>query len=55
MFSIDMYFDEREEYLRMMKRLPTHFIDGYHKIIGVTMVKHHIQLKDGSKPMAQKL
>ena len=55
MLFTDLSLDERKEYLHMMKRFPTLFIDGYHKIIGVTVVEHHIQLKEGSKPMAQKL
>ena len=55
MLSKDLSLDERKEYLHMMKRFPTLFIDGYHKIIGVTIVEHHIQLKEGRKLVAQKL
>ena len=55
MLSLDLSLDERKDYLHMMKRFPTLFIDGYHKITGVTLVEHHIQLKEGSKLVAQKL
>ena len=51
MLSTNLSPDERKEYLHMM----TLFIDGYHKIVGVTVVKHHIQLKEGSKSVAQAL
>ena len=55
MLSTNLSLDERKEYLHMMKRFSTLFIDGYHKITGVTVVEHHIQLKEGSKSVAQKL
>ena len=55
MLSTNLSLDERKEYLHMMKRFPTLFINGYHKITRVTIVEHHIQLKEGSKPVAQKL
>ena len=42
MMSTNLSFDESKEYLHMMKRFPILFIDGYHKITGVIVVKHHI-------------
>ena len=43
--------------MHMLKRFPptTLFIDGYNKIQGVSAVEHCIKLKEGSKPIAQKL
>ena len=55
MLSTDLSFDKQEEYLCMLKRFPTLFIDGYNNILGVSMVEHRIKLKEGSKPIAQKL
>ena len=55
MLSTDLSFDEREEYLCMLKRFPMLFIDGYNKILGVSMVGHCIKLKEGTKPIYQKL
>ena len=55
MLSIDLSLDEREDYLCMLRRFPTLFIDGYNKIQGVSVVEHCIKLKEGSKPIAQKL
>ena len=55
MLSTDLSLDERKEYLHTLKRFPTLFIDGYHKITRVAVVKHHIQLKEGSKLVPQKL
>ena len=52
MMSIDLSLDEREEYLCMLRRFPTLFIDGYNKIQGVSVVEHRIKLKEGSKPIA---
>ena len=55
MLSIDLSLDEREDYLCMLRRFPTLFMDGYNKIQGVSVVEHCIKLKEGSKPIAQKL
>ena len=55
MLSIDLSFNKREEYLCMLRRFPTLFIDGYIKILVVSVVEHCIKLKEGSKPIAQKL
>ena len=55
MLSIDLSLDEREDYLCMLRRFPKLFIDGYNKIQGVSVVEHRIKLKEGSKPIAQKL
>ena len=52
MVSNDISFDKREEYLR---RFLLVFVDGYNKILRVLMVKHHIKLKEESKPITQKL
>ena len=39
----------------MLRKFPTLFIDSYNKIQGVSIVEHRIKLKEGSKPIAQKL
>ena len=44
MISTKLSSNEWDNYLNMVKRFPTLFIDGYNKIEGVSMVEHHIHL-----------
>ena len=39
----------------MLANFTTLFIDEYDKITGITAAQHHIKLKEGSKPVVQKL
>ncbi|MCO5558615.1 hypothetical protein L7F22_012201 [Adiantum nelumboides] len=39
----------------MLEDFPRLFIEGYDQITGVTVVQHHIKLKEGSKPTVQRL
>ncbi|MCO5554912.1 hypothetical protein L7F22_008450 [Adiantum nelumboides] len=39
----------------MLEGYPRLFIDGYNQITGVSMVQHHINLKDEAKPVVQRL
>ncbi|MCO5597414.1 hypothetical protein L7F22_051491 [Adiantum nelumboides] len=55
MLCADLCEEERTRYLQMLKGFPTLFIDGYDKITGISIVQHHINLKEGSKPTVQKL
>ncbi|MCO5584050.1 hypothetical protein L7F22_037972 [Adiantum nelumboides] len=41
--------------LHMLKIFSTLFTDGYDKITGTSIVKHHINLKEESKPIVQRL
>ncbi len=47
--------EEREPYLAMLRSHSSLFISEYEHITGVTIIKHHIHLKEGNKPVAQRL
>ncbi|MCO5610711.1 hypothetical protein L7F22_064952 [Adiantum nelumboides] len=57
MLFADLCEEECMRYLQMLSvtGFPTLFIDGYDKIIGISVVQHHINLKEGSKPTVQRL
>ncbi|MCO5555945.1 hypothetical protein L7F22_009489 [Adiantum nelumboides] len=51
----DLTQEEKQAYLAMLEGYPRLFIDGYDQITGVSVVQHHINLKDGAKPVVQRL
>ena len=55
MLSKDIKEEEREGYVNVLKKHASLFISDYTHITGVTAVKHHIHLKEGSKPVVQRL
>ena len=55
MLSSELSDKERKDYVSMLANFTTLFIDEYNKITGITSVQHHIKLKEGSKPVVQKL
>ncbi|MCO5593263.1 hypothetical protein L7F22_047271 [Adiantum nelumboides] len=55
MLAKDLTQEEREAYLAMLEGYPKLFIDGYDQIARASMVQHHINLKEGAKPMVQRL
>ncbi|MCO5594992.1 hypothetical protein L7F22_049029 [Adiantum nelumboides] len=55
MLTKDLTQAERQAYLAMLDGYPKLFIDGYDQIARVSVVQHHINLKDGAKPMVQRL
>ena len=55
MLSPELSNEERIKYMTMLKGFSTLFIDSYDKITGVSVVEHHIRLKEGVKPKVQKL
>ena len=55
MLSSELSDKEHEDYVSMLTNFTTLFIDEYDKITGITVVQHHIKLKEGSKPVVQKL
>ncbi|MCO5574642.1 hypothetical protein L7F22_028431 [Adiantum nelumboides] len=55
MLANDLTQEESRAYLAMLEGYPKLFIDGYDQIIGVSVVQHHINLKDGAKPVVQQL
>ena len=55
MLSKDLAQDEKEAYMGMLRRYSKIFIFDYNHIRGVTVIQHHIHLKEGSKPIAQNL
>ncbi|MCO5591833.1 hypothetical protein L7F22_045826 [Adiantum nelumboides] len=55
MLAKDLTQEQRQAYLAMLEGYPRLFIDGYNQIAGVSMVQHHINLKDGAKPLVQRL
>ncbi|MCO5551288.1 hypothetical protein L7F22_004787 [Adiantum nelumboides] len=55
MLAKDLTQDERQAYLAMLEGYPRLFIDGYDQITGVSVVQHHIILKDEAKPVVQRL
>lgn len=55
MLAQDLPIEERDAYLDMLRRHSSLFITEYEHIKGVTVIEHHIRLKEGSKPVTQKL
>ncbi|MCO5598370.1 hypothetical protein L7F22_052465 [Adiantum nelumboides] len=55
MLAKDLTQEERQAYLAMLEGYPRLFIDGYDQITGDSVVQHHINLKDGAKPVVQRL
>ncbi|MCO5606535.1 hypothetical protein L7F22_060723 [Adiantum nelumboides] len=55
MLAKDLTEEEKLAYLTMLEDFPRLFIKGYDQILGVTVVQHHIKLKEGSKPTVQRL
>ncbi|MCO5603794.1 hypothetical protein L7F22_057946 [Adiantum nelumboides] len=55
MLAKDLTEEEKQAYLTMLEDFPRLFIEGYDQITGVTVVQHHIKLKEGSKPTVQRL
>ncbi|MCO5580281.1 hypothetical protein L7F22_034147 [Adiantum nelumboides] len=55
MLAKDLTKEEKQAYLTMLEDFPRLFIKGYDQITGVTVVQHHIKLKEGSKPTVQRL
>ncbi|MCO5591846.1 hypothetical protein L7F22_045839 [Adiantum nelumboides] len=55
MLCANLCEEERTRYLQMLKGFPTLFIDGYDKITGISVVQHHINVKEESKPAVQRL
>ncbi|MCO5607805.1 hypothetical protein L7F22_062006 [Adiantum nelumboides] len=53
MLAKDLTQEERQAYLTMLEGYPKLFIDDYDQIVGVSMMQHHINLKDGAKPVVQ--
>ncbi|MCO5572555.1 hypothetical protein L7F22_026310 [Adiantum nelumboides] len=48
MLAKDLTEEEKQAYLTMLEDFPKLFIEGYDETIGVTIVQHHINLKEGS-------
>ncbi|MCO5553978.1 hypothetical protein L7F22_007504 [Adiantum nelumboides] len=55
MLANDLTEKEKQAYLTILEDFPRLFIKGYDQITGVTVVQHHIKLKEGSKPTMQQL
>ncbi|MCO5603742.1 hypothetical protein L7F22_057894 [Adiantum nelumboides] len=55
MLAKDLTQEERQAYLAMLEGYRKLFIDGYDQITRVSVVQHHINLKDGAKPVVQRL
>ena len=55
MLSKDLEEDEKKAFMEMIQWHSNLFISDYDHITGVFVIQHHIWLKEGSKPVAQKL
>ena len=55
MISEDIQGEERQRFISLLSEFPKLFINDYSQIRGVDVIKHHINLKEGSVPVAQKL
>ena len=55
MISKDIQGEERQRFISLLSEFPKLFINDYSQIRGVDVIKHHINLKEGSVPVAQKL
>ena len=55
MLAKDLSPKEKEDFKAMLRRNPYLFISNYVEILGVRVVKHHINLKPNQKPVALKL
>ena len=55
MVILDLLVGEKEKFLKILSRYPNLFITSYEEIIGFKGVVLHIEVKDGVKPMHQRL
>ena len=55
MLSKDLEEDEKKAYMEMLQQHSTLFISDYDHITRVSVIQHHIRLKEGSKLVAEKL
>ena len=55
MLSRELTSDEKESYMQVLNKHSALFILDYDQIKGVTVIQHHIKLKENAKPVAQKL
>ena len=55
MLSKDLTQEEKGAYMEVLRCHSTMFISDYKHIEGVMEIQHHINLKEGVKPIAQKL
>ncbi|MCO5587232.1 hypothetical protein L7F22_041179 [Adiantum nelumboides] len=55
MLARDLTEEEKQAYWTMLEDFPRPFIEGYDQITGVTIMQHHIKLKEGIKPTVQRL
>ncbi|MCO5583237.1 hypothetical protein L7F22_037146 [Adiantum nelumboides] len=53
MLAKDLTEEEKRAYLTMLKDFTRPFIKIYDQITGVIVVQHHVNLKEGSKPIVQ--
>ena len=52
MISKDIQGEERQRFISLLSEFPKLFINDYSQIRGVDVIKHHINLKEGSVPVA---
>ena len=55
MISKDLKGQERQQFINLISEFPNLFISDYAHIRGVDVIQHHINLKEGTTPVAQKL
>ena len=55
MISKDLKGQERQQFINLISEFPNLFISDYSHIRGVDVIQHHINLKEGRIPIAQKL
>ena len=55
MVSTNLSTMEREKYLGMLSKFPSLFITSYEEIRGFKGEDLHIELRDGAKPLRQRL
>ena len=48
MISKDVQGEERQRFISLLSEFPKLFINDYSQIRGVDVIKHHINLKEGS-------
>ncbi|MCO5602335.1 hypothetical protein L7F22_056465 [Adiantum nelumboides] len=53
MLAKDLTQEEKQAYLAMLEGYPRLFIDEYNQMTGVSVLQHHINLKDGAKLVVQ--
>ena len=55
MLAKDLSIEQKDTYMKVVEKHSSLFIYDYEHITCVTTIQHHINLKDGARPVVQRL